>query len=433
MRDEDVTNWMGQGREGAASQPPRPAVEGTALSNTVPGNSNGGGNTRLLRTGIDSLYLSYPGSVNTDVGIKLQRCKELAQSEHKEAISLAQYELGGHTFEVNDKGRGIFPYVLRDGWYQLQVSKPEAKRKPMAFAVIASGLLTTQSLSYILGDLRVVVGGLGEVLGSPSVSRVDLCCDFTTDYPFETLRDSNWVTRARLFSRYSENKLFTGFSIGAGGYLSARLYNKTIELQKNPRPYLTERWEAAGWDDFQDVWRLEFQFRREILKELGINTVDTLEAALAGLWRYATQEWLRLVIPSESDSTAHRWPLAPVWELLQGASWSGAPQYARNPPGKARAPSERQLYERGLDGLVSFMALYGYSDYQEGVPAFVSAARTYHDARAPLTDRDFRGYLLERVKGKQRQYNTAVNIPHDGIHPATQAAAAAYRRARDGG
>ena len=51
--------------EGAAPPPSPPAGDssGAPPSNTAPVNSLPGGTVKILRTGIDSLYLSYPGTL----------------------------------------------------------------------------------------------------------------------------------------------------------------------------------------------------------------------------------------------------------------------------------------------------------------------------------------------------------------------------------
>lgn len=77
--------------------------QGTAPSNTVPSNSTEDSHTRILRTGIDTLYLSYSGELFQEQGIRLANLKELAQSPDPERQALAQLELATHTFEVGDK------------------------------------------------------------------------------------------------------------------------------------------------------------------------------------------------------------------------------------------------------------------------------------------------------------------------------------------
>ena len=59
---------------------------------------------------------------------------------------------------------------------------------------------------------------------------------------------------------------FTGWSIGLGGPISARLYDKTVEIAtRSKKFYLHELWQQAGWFPADSVWRFELQFRRPAL------------------------------------------------------------------------------------------------------------------------------------------------------------------------
>jgi len=64
--------------------------------------------SKLLRFGVDSLYLSYPGVMSEDWDQKLARLKELAQMEDDLNQSIAQVTICEHLFEVRDKGAGDF-------------------------------------------------------------------------------------------------------------------------------------------------------------------------------------------------------------------------------------------------------------------------------------------------------------------------------------
>ena len=78
-----------------------------------------------------------------------------------------------------------------------------------------------------------------------------------------------------------DRRTITGISVGRGGAMMARIYDKRTELAQpgdaNERRRLTEeaRWAAAGWvcpegDDPPPVTRVEFQIRGVAIHELGI-------------------------------------------------------------------------------------------------------------------------------------------------------------------
>ena len=88
--------------------------QGTSPSNTVPYNSNIE-YFKLLRFGVDSLYLSYQGDIFPVVQERLTKLKQLAQHPESYQQAMAQYPIAGHIFEVKDKGSSVFPFVIEDG------------------------------------------------------------------------------------------------------------------------------------------------------------------------------------------------------------------------------------------------------------------------------------------------------------------------------
>lgn len=69
-----------------------------------------------------------------------------------------------------------------------------------------------------------------------------------------------------------------GISVGAGGALMSRVYDKRVELAYDQRGERRaaeeERWAAGGWDGKAPVTRVEFQVRGEAIKELGIRNPE---------------------------------------------------------------------------------------------------------------------------------------------------------------
>jgi hypothetical protein len=297
--------------------------KGTQSSNTVPSTSIPVGSTTLLRASIDSLYITNQGELSDFIESRLSNLKTLAQSPLATDSALAQIKLGKNLFEVAGNGRHPFAFILTNPHYRLEIAKQGSKFTPMVYGKIASALLSSVPTDYIISDLHQIIGELGSAQGATNINRVDLCVDFMTTFPLESIEHDQWVTKARNFAAHVSDRQFSGFSIAAGADLSARLYNKTLEMKKNPRPYLEALWRDQGWDGTSVVWRLEFQFRRQALRDLSVVTYTDLMTSLRGLWQYATEKWLRHTIPSESDSTQSRWPLSPFWEAIQKADWQG--------------------------------------------------------------------------------------------------------------
>jgi hypothetical protein len=100
-----------------------------------------------------------------------------------------------------------------------------------------------------------------------------------------------------------------GFSIGRGT-TKARIYDKTLEANNGGKQWLSELW---GRDDLR-VWRVEFQFRREPIKDSGIETVNDLLNESQNLWDYGATEWLSMREISNKNVSRRR--LTPFWKRV---------------------------------------------------------------------------------------------------------------------
>lgn len=382
--------------------------QGTPLSNRVPPKDNKD-KFKPLRFGIDSLYLSYHGQLADEWNIRLDDLKTLAQSEDEAEQALAQVSIGSHIFEVRDKGMPRFPYVLADNCFFIKINRKQSKILPMAHVQISSEYLAAVGVEAAEIDLRMVVNTLGIVEGAASVSRADLFLDFACENNLALIEQRDWITRANLMAKYFDCRLdepFTGWVIGMGGNLHARLYEKVVEIvNKSHKVYLFELWQANGWLVGEKVWRMEFQTEKQTLKELGIITLPDLLNKQAALWHYLTHDWLRLSIPNQNDSKRDRWPNHPLWDAVASVyvQQLDQPRLKRFRP--SRLPADERLFVHGLGGLTSFMASRGIEDFGEGLGEYLHQAQEFHASKGV----PFHSYVGRKVKAKARKYNTIEN------------------------
>lgn len=419
--------------------PAREAVGGGAEPDAPPTNRashncNGEEGIFLLplRWGVDSLYLSYKGSLDPGIDNELQKLKALAQSQNPLDVGIAQYRVEDHLFQVKDKGAGLFPYILDNYAYRLQLSKWSSKALPLAYAKIASGYLAAKAVEDIEAELWALLGKLGELKGFPTVGRIDLFVDFVTDVNLEGWDRSAWVTRASAINSYSVDGAFSGWAIGIGGAMAARLYDKTLEIQKSHKDYLKEVWRGVGWDGERRVWQLEFQFKRDVLGQLGLTEFSSVMASLGGLWSYAMTEWLKLTLPNAADKTRSRWPVHPLWAALASVDWEtqGGPLLRSYPENEA--PDDSWIFQAGLRPIISFMATRGIADLGVGLPAFCKELVAFHEEEAYRLGRRFPTYVLEKVRLKVREYGTGFNLDEDCKRTEVDSYADEYRRRSDG-
>lgn len=170
-------------------------------------------------------------------------------------------------------------------------------------------------------------------------------------------------------AEYEAGRLaFTGYAFGMGHHLGARLYNKSREIRRSRKTWFHEVWAKAegyrrppqdgasgpGQREFFDVWRLEFQLRREALRELvrdeaggwyDLTAWRDCAKHLDGVWQYLTRYWLRHGWRDKES----RCILSRPWKVLRAARLSDAaevPELARIIP------------ECGTDSVLSALAGY---------------------------------------------------------------------------
>jgi hypothetical protein len=190
------------------------------------------------------------------------------------------------------------------------------------------------------------------------ISRADIHIDWQGGY---TPRLGNLSEELRCFVRpgrvkgalYFQGGAATGIQLGRSQVV-ARLYNKTLETKEKGNEAYAELLTARCGEAFhpeQDVWRLEFEVKREGAKgfrlyappeeedpdeeveaemsaeELQhIGTLPRFFTRMEELFLHLTRHWLRLVEEIE-DANRSRWPMHPTWQQLRKAfgSLAGVP------------------------------------------------------------------------------------------------------------
>jgi hypothetical protein len=222
----------------------------------------------------------------------------------------------------------------------------------------------------------------------------------------------------------------SGWVLGRGGDISARLYDKTLEIKTASRAHYNYiLWADNGWTSPDAVYRLEVQFRRQALKELGINLVSQLVESHDKLWRYFTEDWLRLAVPAP-DENRSRWPLDPLWQALSEAPLA-APKSGRLKRFRyERVPEDDRLLRPIAGFLTSFMAKRNIKDAKTGLREMGSDLKRYYDTVGNQDGQGFTGFVESRVLEKGKRYNSIDNRGEDVTHAARIAAAAdAFLRA----
>jgi hypothetical protein len=121
-------------------------------------------------------------------------------------------------------------------------------------------------------------------------------------------------------------------------------------------------WKAVGRKEGEPVWRVEFQFMREVLEQHGLVSLSSVLANLNGLWSYASTEWLRLAMPNPDDQTRSRWPIHPLWGCISSVDWETDGGPLSRSFKATRLPDDKRVFSLGVTvSAVNTFSLLEYS------------------------------------------------------------------------
>jgi hypothetical protein len=333
---------------------------------------------RVLASGVDTLHLSARGAVRAEVWEALEAAKREAQAE--EAAVPFDFPATGRAFLVKPYGLRGYTYWLASPDFELMLGRSE--RFPAAIVQLHSAGLHSMGAERAVDAAEALLRA--EVFASPAelvVSRVDVYAD-STGWELELADLDRFVCRGRSRRGFVERELtfasgrrLTGFMFGRDA-LVARLYDKTAEIALRGVTWLHDLWGER--DGEAPVWRLELQYRRKVLVEFGLRTVDEVLAGVQDLWRYGTHEWLTLRTPTY-DRRPHRWPVDPTWAEV------AAVEVAPESCGVVRQRIAEAAEGRIVSGLQGYVTSWAALRESYGLHSTMEAVR-------PILDR----YLAER-------------------------------------
>lgn len=274
---------------------------------------------RELSAGIDTAVFSFDGTLLPNLVEVLEEAKEWARAFGKDA----PLTIGSTEFLVRPGSLKLMRFRLDHGYGVMGVSDrpslPILRWQPRGAFLHAVGAAGARDW------LRDCFAGVA-LVGPDQIARVDLYADFQGLW-FGPGDIDNFVTRATRDATRRMGGQFTGYEFGgrSRGGMNARIYQKDIEIELKHGDYWRELW-GTRFIPGAPVWRIEFEFHRDVLREFGVSDLASVETLLPRLWAYATTKWLSLREP-RSDQTRSRWPCDPRWMHVVAANhgWDYVP------------------------------------------------------------------------------------------------------------
>lgn len=227
----------------------------------------------------------------------------LSKSRRPEVITLGceEFLLAGH-----GTGSG-YPFLIENGDFSVQFGE---FNQPNFFVTFRSMALWHQSAKGLHERFLAWANSVGLYAHtSERLSRVDFSFDY--HLPAIDFDEDSFVTSFVADNQHRKHRKVQTLRFGVGD-LVLRVYNKCDEIKESS----AKTWFYDLWRKEKEVWRIEWQARKEWLRRVGIKTFEDLKERQGDLLRLLVNEHTTLRTKAE-DGNRSRWPLHPLWRDLQ--------------------------------------------------------------------------------------------------------------------
>ncbi|MGH2506584.1 MAG: hypothetical protein ACRDHZ_04075 [Ktedonobacteraceae bacterium] len=316
------------------------------------------GDRQIAQEGDERLIQPDPRPLDTAKFEELTGWQEQARQEEKPVPTTFMYAGAPLLMYPNSGGlTSSWRFILRNRAIELKVGMGKRNGIIGKVRFSAEHLWDYRNLHFVLLELHIYLADF--FFESPvylGASEVHICAD-TVGYDFAGSDWQQGFIRRSAFTPHFQNQNFveeetkcedgendendegetgsipgpdklhmryrpiTGFTFGSHkSAVSAVIYNKShyIKYKAKTSTWFYPLWTANGWDGAEEVWRVEVRCKRPALNDMDIHSAYDLVEKLPGIWQYATQSWLRYVVP-DADSNRTRWQVHEAWLVVQMA------------------------------------------------------------------------------------------------------------------
>lgn len=275
---------------------------------------------KVLASGIDTLVLAIEANWRTENLFNyLAQKKENAKKVNNSVPGILSPENDSDDwpFMIPPHGRRGYEWLLVGKEFELRIlNSMEAKSRPSVMAEIRSETLWSHGPKESVLRIVNLLDGVGADILNVKPSRVDLCADIMlpSDIWKPEIADYR-VTRATGVNLFFNFSALQGIRIGQG-HISARLYDKPLEItQKSKKFWMFNIWGIDSAPENRKIIRVEFQLRREGIKELITGSIYELLEKSDKVWAYCTQLWLKFQTNPGKHHTQRE--TLPWWKEIQ--------------------------------------------------------------------------------------------------------------------
>ncbi|EIM62136.1 hypothetical protein DespoDRAFT_00090 [Desulfobacter postgatei 2ac9] len=324
---------------------------------------------KTVYSNIDTLHLSvYADLSGSNLLEEIEKSREVAREFEKECIPFTYFS---PQWNVHRSGRRFFTYHISMADTHIYFNKRSVHGDfPTCLIEIGSMSSHHPGAFSVFEDIKKFLKSCDISIKKHHVTRVDLSTDFV-NINFRDLDLHNiekWITRAIDAHVHYVGRSVSGISIGKGA-LMCRIYDKRKELNVKQATAKTDffnrQWGLVSDDKKTPVVRVEFQFRREALKEFKtddlyqIDTVDDLQGVLNGLWGYSSKSWAKhceTEVDRSNNNQSRDAVISPFWKLVQLVDFNAENSNLWRHREKNQYINVKALIDQGIGCLTSAVA-----------------------------------------------------------------------------
>jgi hypothetical protein len=230
----------------------------------------------------------------------LIKAQAMEIKNHDSQKRFIKSQISDVTFKVMAVAQSSFNVVLQNADVSISLLKiSPAHNNPVIKAEFRAEFLLRNGYNKAIALVKDIINNLLQNY-KVKVSEIHLAKDIQ-GYEFsmfdlhriKTLSKIKTVFHNDINSEYYFGNRFSGFSIGKGDEL-LRVYNKTLEIAlKKEKSFISVlSWQNnPNFNPKKNVWRMEFQLRRERLKYLLgnnglLDSLDNVLSSIHNLWTY---------------------------------------------------------------------------------------------------------------------------------------------------
>lgn len=305
-------------------------------------------------------YMTRMDGASLDFEAIAVQKEELSRSKSK---SGAKIRLGSEEFLLASHGTSSgYPYLIENEAFIIQFGE---FNRPNFFVKYRSIALWHHGAQALHDRFIAWAASVGLIPYQPErLSRVDFAFDY--QIPLIDFDEDNFVSQSRKDNQHRSNGKIQGFKFGVD-QIVLRVYNKSDEI--NEKSHKT--WFFDIWGVDQDVWRVEWQVRKNVMRFIGLESFADLVELQGDLLRQLVKDHTTLRLQAK-DTNRSRWPLHPLWQDLTDRvnQMDGL--------GVIRELDEKALLEERLTRIA--ISVYGYVKRVAAIDSlYTGADKSYMD------------------------------------------------------